>query len=94
MAVTVEGFKQLFGKTFVATPAEQIQDALNFADRNASDSWGERRDEYVYLKAADFLETQPAGRAARGNSPRSATVYAKMLREMEQAHAWARGRLV
>lgn len=99
MAASVDGFHTYFGPTFqslksTADGVARVQAALDFAEATTSDTWEDAtREQYVYLRMADALETQPTGRAARGKSPKGATVYSQRLYELEVAHAWGRGRL-
>lgn len=88
MAASVAEFKLLF-EEFATTDPEKIAKVLEQVEGRTSSTFGEQRDEAIYLQVADTLSAGTGGRNARtakDGSPIQST-YAVKLAELQNTHA-------
>lgn len=78
---------------FVTAATASITTALADAERNVSDSWGDRRPEVVALTAAHSLAVSPAGRHARLSNDKGGSIYWTRLAQLKAQHACGRSRI-
>ena len=92
MVATVAGFVTRFPE-FSTTPALQAQAVLADVELRVSATYGDLRDQVVYLELADTLSASTAGRNARTTKDQTGSkqsTYAAKLAELQNAHALGR----
>lgn len=85
-------FVQRFPEFDSADP-DAVTAALAQADRQVSDTWVERREDFVGYVAADLLARSPFGRDARLVKQGGDTVYSATIERLKAAHGVGRFRL-